>query len=165
MKKKTLVELFRLAGAPDPESWALSQEKEGIPQLARYLFLRQAWKSVLPDGDTAWIDAYRADARKSPDAPLAGVGHALERLLAAGADRADIAEVARGLQYETMFGMGYLLEDPSIEEPELADMSWRLYQTDEDGDPIEPIGGLHESCLETDPTGREMRPRARRSKR
>lgn len=123
------------------------------------LFLRQAWKAVLTDGDDAWIDAHRESARKRPDDPLAGVGHALERLLAAGADRGDLTDVVRGLQYELLFSMCYLLGDPGIEEPELEHVTWALFQTDEDGEPMNAIEVLHESCLGTDPTGREMRPR------
>jgi hypothetical protein len=37
-----LTELFARLGAPRPESWARSQLEEGIPQLARFVFLRQA---------------------------------------------------------------------------------------------------------------------------
>jgi hypothetical protein len=37
-------------------------------------------------------------------------------------------------------------------------MAWQLMRTNDDGDCLGPIGGLHESVLETDPTGREMRP-------
>ena len=39
-----LAHLFKIAGASDPEAWARSEVEEGIPQLARFLFLRQAWK-------------------------------------------------------------------------------------------------------------------------
>jgi hypothetical protein len=38
-------------------------------------------------------------------------------------------------------------------------MAWALVQIGDDGDVLGNIGGLHESVLETDPTGREMRPR------
>lgn len=51
-----------------------------------------------------------------------------------------------------------LLEDPRLEEPELGELGWGLFQTDAEGNAVAPIGGLHESVLETDPTGREMRP-------
>ena len=44
-------------------------------------------------------------------------------------------------------------------KPELEGFSWALFQIDEEGKPIRPIDHLHESALETDPTGREMRPR------
>ena len=37
-----LTRLFARLGAPDPQGWASSQPNEGILQLARYLFLRQA---------------------------------------------------------------------------------------------------------------------------
>jgi hypothetical protein len=46
---------FRALGADEPESWARSQVEEGIPQYARFVFLRQAWTNVIPDGDTSWI--------------------------------------------------------------------------------------------------------------
>ncbi len=42
MNEMELTELFARLGARDPEKWARSQIKEGIPQLARFLFLRQA---------------------------------------------------------------------------------------------------------------------------
>ena len=32
-------------------------------------------------------------------------------------------------------------------------------EVDEGGQPLHPIDGLHESVLDTDPTGREMRPK------
>lgn len=37
---KSLTEIFRQAGAKDPESWASSQIEEGINQLARFSFLK-----------------------------------------------------------------------------------------------------------------------------
>ena len=150
--------LFRRLGAPDPEAWAASQEGEGINQLHRYLFLRQAWSNVVADGDQRWIEAGIAASKRDPEGPYAGVGQALERLIAAGASRDDLTEVVRGMQAELLFGFCYLLEDPSIEEPEAAHIGWVLVEADEDGAPTErPIGGLHESVLETDPSGREMR--------
>jgi hypothetical protein len=60
-----------------------------------------------------------------------------------------------------LFQFCYLLEDPGDVEPEVADISWRLVQVDDDGNVLANVSGLHESVLETDPTGREMRPRAR----
>jgi hypothetical protein len=39
---KELTVPSRRLGAPDPEGWARSQLTEGITQLHRYLFLRQA---------------------------------------------------------------------------------------------------------------------------
>jgi hypothetical protein len=51
-----LTEVFGAAGASRPEEWAGSQLEEGINQLHRFLFLREAWRRVLPEGSEAWID-------------------------------------------------------------------------------------------------------------
>jgi hypothetical protein len=152
-----LTELLTRLGATDPVAWARSEVEEDIPQVARYLFLRQAWQHVVADGDTTWIDAWRDLAALSPDAPCAGIGPALERLLAAGARPDDIATVVRVMQYSTLFGVCYLLDDPGTVEPEVSDLGWALVEIDEEGTVGRHIGGLHESLLETDPSGREMR--------
>jgi hypothetical protein len=38
-------------------------------------------------------------------------------------------------------------------------VNWELFEVDSTGKPLHPVDGLHESVLDTDPTGREMRPR------
>jgi hypothetical protein len=159
MRQKELTDLFRKLGANDPEGWAQSQIQEGIPQLARYLFLRQAWRQIVSEEDASWIDSSIASAAKHQDEPYAGVGHALKRLRAAGASDEDLTDVVRGMQAELLFSFCYLLEDPGIVEAEVADITWELVQVDDDGKVLGNIGGLHESVLETDPTGCEMRPR------
>ena len=153
-----LTSIFAKLGADDPESWARSQIDEGIPQLARFLFLRQAWKLIIDEDDEKWIDIYRAPAAK-PNEPGAGIGPALNRLLSSGANKKDITEVVRVMQWELLFCFCYLLEDPGDVEDEVRDLGWALFQVNEEGEPIVPINGLHESVLEMDPTGREMRPK------
>ncbi len=64
----------------------------------------------------------------------------------------------RVMQWWLLQRFCYLLDDPQILDEEVKDICWRLCQVDEDGQPINFIGGLHESVLETDPTGREMCP-------
>jgi hypothetical protein len=161
MRLEELTDLFRKLGARDPEGWARSQHDEGIDQLARFVFLRQAWKGVVSPDDMSWIDRTIENVKARPSDPGAGIGPALERLLAAGADRKDIHEVVRVMQYELLFSLCYLLDDPGALEPELADLSWRLVHTNEEGETIGTIGGLHESVLDTEPAGREMRPQKR----
>src|SRR5580704_15298916 len=159
---KELVSLFRRLGARDPEDWARSEVSEGIPQLLRFLFLRGMWKGVIADGDTGWIELRIASTRDEPDAPLAGVGTALQRLLAAGADPQDLSDVVRGMQYETLFHIAYLLDDSDAawddvrsDVPELEDVSWGLWEeSNDEEEATRSIDGLHESALETDPTGR-----------
>jgi len=154
-----LTALFKTLGAPDPEAWASSQVNEGIPQLARFLFLRQAWRHVVSEDDSSWIDRLIDSAGNDPEQPYAGSGHALRRLRAKGATNEEITDLVRGMQAELLFSFCYLLEDPAIDEAEASEVMWTLVQTDVDGNVISPISGLHESVLETDPTGREMRPR------
>jgi hypothetical protein len=158
-KTSRLVRLFEIAGAPHSKEWAQSEIDEGIPQLARYLFLRQAWRQVVADGDTAWIDREIQHSQRDPEGPGAELGNALARLLKSGARREDLAEVARTMQWQLLHGLCYQLSDPSIEEPELSAVGWRLFEVDEQGRIGRPIEGLHESVLETDPAGREMRPK------
>lgn len=155
-----LTALFRRLGATDPEGWAKSQLEEGINQLHRYLFLRQAWSRVIAEDEQTWIERAIHNAEKDPEAPYSGVGRALAMLLASGASRDDLTDLVRGMQAQLLFDVCYLLDDPSLEEPELADLGWSLVETDEELEPTaNAIGGLHESVLQTDPTGREMRPR------
>jgi hypothetical protein len=133
---------------------------EGIPQLARYLFLREAWRRAVPEDDAAWIPVAIQTAADEPDAPFAGVGHALAELKALGAADTDLTDFVRGMQVEFLTGLTYLLSDPSLDDDPAAEgVSWLLCQITDEG--ALPIDGLHESVLELDPTGREMRPRQR----
>ena len=158
MKLKELTELFRRLGVSEPETWARSQLNEGIPQLARFLFLRQAWREIIDEEDTDWIDRCIDQAREQPREAFAGAGHALRSLRARGATDAELTELVRSTQAELLFSLCYLLDDPMLEEPELSEVSWGLFELDRKGGPGQRIGGLHESVLETDPTGRECRP-------
>jgi hypothetical protein len=154
-----LGEIFRELGARDPEGWARSQVEHGIPQLARFLFLRQAWSMVIAEGDVKWIADAVERSKADPRAPYSGVGMALERLLARGVELEDVTEVVRGMQAELLFYFCYLLEDPGDVPASVADLSWALVRLDEEDQVVERIHSLHESVLDTDPTGREMRPR------
>jgi len=155
-----LTALFEKLGARRPGSWARSQLSEGINQLQRFLFLRQAWNLILREDDTDWVQFEIARTQRHPDEPYAGVGHALRRCVEKGASAQDLTDIVRGKQAELLHYFCYLLGDPSFTEKELSDLRWGLFEIDMDGNPIPPgINMLHESVLSTDPTGREMRPR------
>jgi hypothetical protein len=160
MNQKELAALFRRLGASNPDESARSEVAEGIPQLARYVFLRQAWRNVVSEGDTSWIARAIDGAKAKPNEPYARVGHALVGLKRRGATDAELTDLIRGMQAELLFSMCYLLEDPGDLEPDVSHISWALTQVDDEGNVVGSIGGLHESVLETDPTGREMRPRS-----
>jgi hypothetical protein len=98
--------------------------------------------------------------KSHPSEPYAGAGHALESLIAKGATPEELIDLVRGMQAELLFRLCYLLEDPALDEPEVSDIAWGLFTLDPDGRPKARLTGLHESVLETDPTGREMKPRA-----
>jgi hypothetical protein len=156
-----LTELFRRLGAPHPEKWASSQIKEAIPQLHRYLWLREAWKCIVPEDSCDWIDSEIRRAQARPDAPYAGIGSAIQRCLDRGVDKNDLVEIVRGKQAQLLFSLSCLLDDQDFVEEELCGLGWSLFSTDDAGNPKARISGLHESVLETDPTGREMRPKKR----
>lgn len=154
-----LIELFRKLDAPAPESWARCQYVEGIDQLSRFIFLRQAWTSVVPPEDTRWIEACIDNALPQADSPSAGVADALTRLLAAGAQRDDIHHVVRGMQYEVLVSLCYLLEDPGPLESVFDDLAWMLVRVNEDDEIVGTIDRLHESVLDVDPARRSRRPK------
>lgn len=157
---KELTALLAKLGAGDAEAWASSQLSEGIPQLQRFLFLRQAWSKILGDTDQSWIDGCIRAYRKDQTAPYSSIGAALIECENKGVSRQTLTDLARGVQAELLFDLCYLLEDARIEEPEFDDFQWGLFEIDTEGKPVgERIGALHESVLETDPTGREMCPR------
>jgi hypothetical protein len=128
-------------GAEDADSWARSEVSEGIPQQARFLILRRLWRDA--------VDAWAA-----PDAldrlPAA------RRLLDAGADRNDLVRVARAVALEAVLDAVMAID--AGYDPEAPDdcPGWKLVETDPDGNPTgRVVGGLHESFLSVDPSGRE----------
>jgi hypothetical protein len=161
---ETLRSIFQALGASPPESWARSEVEENIPQLAIFLFLRAAWKCVVPDNDPSWIHEARMPP-EHPNAPGAGLGPALDRLIAKGADLRDINAVVRNMQYALLFNLCRLTEDwtqgredlPRV-SAELDSVRWALFEIDEEQRPLRKIACIHESVLSMDPTGREMRP-------
>ena len=158
--KDELVALFRSLGAHSPEEWIQYLPEDPSTQLARYMFLKQAWDSVAQEGETKWIDDAIDRSGKSPDEPYAGLGHTLQRILSAGISRDDLTELARCLQAGMLFRIAYLIDGRAYQIKGLEHIDWGLFRTDDEGNPTpERIAGVHESVLETDPTGREMRPR------
>ena len=159
--EEELAALFRSLGAHSPEQWVSYVAADPEPQLARYLFLKQAWEQIIGEGETSWIDEQVKRSEVHPSEPYAGLGSALKRALAAGVSREDISEIGCCLQEQALFSICYLLDGRAYEEPGLEGLQWGLFRVNDQEEPYgEPIAGLHESVLETDPTGREMRPKS-----
>lgn len=158
LDEQELIKVFRELGARDPEGWARSEKEEGIPQLLRFLFLQNAWAGIVSEADSSWIEREITSSQRSPDAPYAGLGAVLQTCREKGISDADLTHLARCLQAQTLFSVGYLLEGPTESPPEIGEITWGLFQTDENDAPFGPrIGSLHESVLECDPSGKEMR--------
>lgn len=143
-----LTELFRQLGVDSPELWARSQIREGIPQLPRALFLKQAWERIQANSTAESVDEQIASCKRRPESPLAGLGRVLERCLAAGASREDLAQIMRAAGALTLFNVSYLIDGPASTPQALSDLDWGLFITDEHGKPSGPrISGLHESVF------------------
>jgi hypothetical protein len=68
------------------------------------------------------------------------------------------------MQWELLTSLLYQLDDPgAVEYPsnKLPRVGWALVELDDNDEPKHVIDSLHESVLETDPAGREMRPKVR----
>ncbi|CAD5956566.1 MULTISPECIES: hypothetical protein [unclassified Streptomyces] len=143
-----LTALFRALGADDDApDWAESEAEEGLPQLARYRFLRTVWQDVDAWSTEAprWVAAYRSDG------VAAG---AVDRALAAGLTPEDLGELAR----ETAFGVLYALADPADgslpAEIEAQLPGWRLAELDPAGEPTgRHLDALHEDFASLEPKG------------
>jgi hypothetical protein len=160
-----LVERLRVAGAPDPEEWARSEIGEHLAQLARYCFLKSLWPRIIDPwrDEPDWIDHYVTTAESRPGSAFADAGLALQQLLGLGASREVIGRVARAIAYAVVFELLYHLDyggDPSLEE-RFPDQfpGWALMERGSDGEPTgRDLGGLHESVLSMDPSGRDGSP-------
>src|SRR6478735_1681142 len=125
---KKLAAIFAKLGARDPAGWARSQLEEGIPQLARFVFLRQAWRAIVSEEDSSWIEEAVSRSNTHPKEPYAGVGHALRALRARGATDEEVTDLVRGMQARLLFDFCYLLEDPGdieLKSPILRGHSFR----------------------------------------
>jgi hypothetical protein len=121
----TLAERFAALGAPDPRGWASSQLREGVPQLARFVFLREAWRRVVAEDDPSWIDDAVARFERDSDAPYAGAGRALKRLRALGADDRDLIDLVRATEAEFLFRLCHVLADPGlVDDPAAEGVLW-----------------------------------------
>jgi|SRR5580658_1826065 hypothetical protein len=154
MDYNALKDIFVKLGARNPDDWARSQINDGTPQVARFLFLRQAWRLVISENDEHWV---QAGAKVDSAAPGGALGSALRRVLAQGVSEVDLTTIVRVMQWRLLSGLCYLIDDPGDVEDEVRNIAWSLFQISESGEPVAVIGGLHESLLEAEPTGQEMR--------
>lgn len=87
----------------------------------------------------ASLDNIIANCKRDPTGPLGDTGPAIERMLAAGASRADLCLVMRSAAYDAAFGTLYALNNPGLD-------------LDDDA------STLYEELLMAEPSGTEARP-------
>ncbi|HEX8864555.1 MAG TPA: hypothetical protein VF821_02755 [Lentzea sp.] len=122
---------FAALGADDPEGWAHSERTENIPQLARFRFLRGMWSIVDRYGPSTGTVYETGEAARG-------------RLLALGADPADLQALARMVAHESLFSALYFLDDPTS-DGDIPDLpGWALIETDGDELTGRLVQGLYE---------------------
>ena len=154
---KSLTDVFRQAGAIDPEMWADSQIKEGINQLGRFSFLKAITSEWLKEDDVHWVDNQIEFNYSRQGDPCSQLPKALKEMLDKNVSRETILDLIRVIQFNTLFHVCSTI-DRAI-EAETPIKNWALYEVDDDDNPMETLNGLHESLLQFDPSGKEMRPR------
>jgi hypothetical protein len=162
-RAEELAERFRAAGAEEPEAWALSEVEENIPQLAGFVLLRRIWQSAeqwkLPPagwfGEPVPEDEDASDLVDGPDGTepaFLAAQQAVERILAAGVDPADLKEVARAVFLHTAFDVVHTVDEGY--DPDAGDglPGWLLIELDAEMTTTgRAIIGLHEDLLTTEP--------------
>jgi hypothetical protein len=157
LSQKRAQEILTSVGAGKrAESWAQSEARG--PFVARYLLLRGLWASVV-DEDDRWQKQWY---HESP------VAKAIERLIAKGIDPADLTDVVRAMQVETLFNVCQLLDNPAhgiedLQEKITENIEWRVAEYDGENEKVgsRAILDIHESFHSMDPSGREGAPRDR----
>ncbi|MBS0264775.1 MAG: hypothetical protein JSS02_22765 [Planctomycetes bacterium] len=133
-----LMERFRQAGCRDPEGWASSEIQHGIPQFARFVFLRELWKCAASRGSHEWL--------RHLDLPNDdGKGGVKRRLKESTASIDDLTELVRAAQAEVVRNVAYLLDGYVPDEDLVEKIRWGLFELDDDLKPARELDGLHES--------------------
>jgi hypothetical protein len=172
-RAQSLAETFRGLGAEEPEAWALSEVEDGIPQLARFIFLRRLWRGAEEwtqapadwfidrdpepaDDDEEDDDAPSAEAvpveEEDAEPAFFAVQQAVRRILAAGADPEDLKEVARAVFLHAVFAAVQTVDEGY--DPEVGEgmPGWLL--TEVGGDLVltgRMLDKLHEDLFTTEP--------------
>jgi hypothetical protein len=119
---------------------------ENVPQEARALVLSTLWPEI--------IDNYLPERRGMAGVPAA------RRLLEAGVDPVELSTAMRAAANAAVHSVLYRIDTMGAAGSRLEAPGWMLVeiQTTEDGgfeSTGRHIGGLHESILMTDPSGRD----------
>lgn len=156
-KADRMIALLAQFHADDPVSWVSSEMREGIPQVARFMFLHGVRQYVLEDksfvqgeGNTgnqyypfAFSDENTPEHNSTSTERIDSGLAAFYRLVEAGVDRQELVRVARAAIAMTVFAfIDYLDNLQEFEWEHLEDApNWSLRETGTG----RGMGGLHES--------------------
>ncbi|MFI6099403.1 hypothetical protein ACIA8G_27930 [Lentzea sp. NPDC051213] len=113
---EALRDKFAALGADDPASWADSELRENIPQLARFRFLRGMWSIIDEWGPPAGGTFTAGDAAR-------------RRLEELGATQEDLQAFARMVAHDALFSALCFLDDPTSEGDVPGLPGWALIET------------------------------------
>lgn len=138
-----LAERFRKLGARNAEEWAQSEVHENIPQLARFVFLRELWKLVVSRTNVRALNRFNAPHDD-------GNGGPFRRIKERGVALADVLAIVREAQSEVIRDVAHLLDQVSELDQDVQDVAWGLFELDAECRPIRAMDGLHESVDDED---------------
>lgn len=157
-----LSQVFRDLGATNPESFASSQLQEGIPQLAHFVFLKQAWENIIDlENIDLWFDHIAQLAEEYPRGLPRQIAEALTPIISKGVSREEIAKLIQLVQYDTLDKLCFMLDDGGFASPlnvrdeEWQPVRWSRIQVDDDGNFVAPISALHEYSNGESPDGKQ----------
>ena len=144
--EKLIADLKEL-GCPEPEDWARRQIQDQLPQVSRFLLMKHLWaEAINPWRDShLWITNLVEEAEANPEGSFSDAGAALDRLLEAGADPDDIAQLARFVAYESVFSTIHALDEGFDIDREGEQPGWALVERDPLGNVSDRVlSGLHD---------------------
>ena len=155
-----MISRMKELGAEDAEGWVRSEIEEGIPQIARSLFLRRVWREMNGWGANigSMDELIHAEGERSPEGYFAKASKAIERMRAAGVSLEDVSCIAKMAAYEAMFSLIQVIDDGG--DPDAGDdlPGWALIEIGPDGeDTGRNVDALHESILEVLPAEDERK--------
>jgi len=125
-----LTEIFRQAGALEPELWARSQLNEGINQLSRFSFLKGITSEWLKEDDLDWVNNRIQQDNSKPGDPCSQLPKALKEMLDKNVSKEAIVDLIRVIQFETLFHVCSTIDRTYETDTPVKD--WSLYQVDQE---------------------------------
>ena len=162
-EKQTLTRILRRLGATNAESLAQSQLREGIDQLAIFVFLKQAWEHIIDaEHPDEWIDTALAIGAESRDEYWKPQADAIKSVLGRGVSRSELGKFIQCVQYGTLNAMCFLLDGNGFASPlnvaadeDWPRINWQLHQTDDEGKVLRRLAFLHEFSDGETPDGKQ----------